>query len=164
LRKFKHASEYCYAYSTSQQGKPAYPAPLEGDYIINNFTFESGETLPELRLHYTTIGTPAKDARGVVHNAVLIMHGTTGSGRGGSGLEVIDRGTNRVIYSRGFASIYGEWETTAEARAGVSRTFSRVASLPPGRKPPCRLSSRSARLTTASAKCGRPWSTPTPAS
>jgi hypothetical protein len=37
--------------------------------------------------------------------------------------EVIDRSTNRVIYSRGFASICGEWETTSEASAGVSRTF-----------------------------------------
>ena len=36
--------------------------------------------------------------------------------------EVIDRGTNRIIYSRGFASIYGEWETTPEFRTGT-RTF-----------------------------------------
>ena len=37
--------------------------------------------------------------------------------------EVIDRGTNQAIYSRGFASLYGEWETTAEAKQGVHRTF-----------------------------------------
>ena len=36
--------------------------------------------------------------------------------------EVIDRGTNRLLYSRGFASIYGEWETTDEAK-GANRTF-----------------------------------------
>jgi homoserine O-acetyltransferase len=57
-----------------------YPAPTEGDYAIRDFKFASGEILPELRLHYRTLGKPEKDARGVTRNAVLIMHGTTGSG------------------------------------------------------------------------------------
>ena len=57
-----------------------YPAPTEGDYIIRDFKFASGETLPELRLHYRTLGKPEKDAQGKTTNAVLIMHGTTGSG------------------------------------------------------------------------------------
>src|SRR5436190_13664615 len=57
-----------------------YPAPTEGDYTIRDFKFTSGETLPELRLHYRTIGKPEKDAQGKTMNAVLIMHGTTGSG------------------------------------------------------------------------------------
>ena len=57
-----------------------YPAPVEGDYTIRDFKFTSGETLPELRLHYRTIGKPEKDAQGKTTNAVLIMHGTTGSG------------------------------------------------------------------------------------
>jgi homoserine O-acetyltransferase/O-succinyltransferase len=57
-----------------------YPAPTEGDYIIRDFKFASGETLPELRLHYRTLGKPHKDAQGKTTNAVLIMHGTTGSG------------------------------------------------------------------------------------
>ncbi len=57
-----------------------YPAPLEGDYAISNFKFASGETLPELRIHYRTIGKAEKDAEGKTNNAVLIMHGTTGSG------------------------------------------------------------------------------------
>ena len=57
-----------------------YPAPTEGDFTIRDFKFQSGETLPELRLHYRTIGKPEKDARGKTTNAVLIMHGTTGSG------------------------------------------------------------------------------------
>jgi homoserine O-acetyltransferase len=57
-----------------------YPAPTEGDYIIPDFKFTSGESLPELRLHYRTLGKPEKDARGKITNAVLIMHGTTGSG------------------------------------------------------------------------------------
>ena len=57
-----------------------YPAPTEGDYTIRDFRFASGETLPELRLHYRTLGKLEKDAQGKTTNAVLIMHGTTGSG------------------------------------------------------------------------------------
>jgi len=57
-----------------------YPSPTEGDFTIRDFKFASGETLPELRLHYRTLGTPQKDAQGRTTNAVLIMHGTTGSG------------------------------------------------------------------------------------
>src|SRR5690348_11065853 len=57
-----------------------YPTPMEGDYTIRDFKFTSGETLPELRLHYRTLGKPEKDAQGKTTNAVLIMHGTTGSG------------------------------------------------------------------------------------
>lgn len=57
------------------------PARQEGDYIAHNFHFRSGETLPELRLHYTTFGKPQRDANGRVNNAVLILHGTGGSGR-----------------------------------------------------------------------------------
>ncbi|MGH7984415.1 MAG: alpha/beta fold hydrolase, partial [Candidatus Udaeobacter sp.] len=57
-----------------------YPTPTEGDYTIRDFKFTSGETLPELHLHYRTIGKPEKDAQGKTTNAVLIMHGTTGSG------------------------------------------------------------------------------------
>ena len=54
--------------------------PAEGDYSIRNFTFTSGERLPELRIHYRTLGKPEKDAQGKTTNAVLVMHGTTGSG------------------------------------------------------------------------------------
>jgi len=57
-----------------------YPAPTEGDYTIRDFKFTSGETLPELRLHYRILGKPEKDAQGKTTNAVLIIHGTTGSG------------------------------------------------------------------------------------
>jgi homoserine O-acetyltransferase len=57
-----------------------YPAPTEGDYAIKNFHFVSGETLPELKLHYRTLGTIHKDKKGRVDNAVLIMHGTGGAG------------------------------------------------------------------------------------
>jgi homoserine O-acetyltransferase/O-succinyltransferase len=54
--------------------------PVEGDYIAHDFHFKSGETLPELRLHYRTLGTPTRDASGRVTNAVLILHGTGGWG------------------------------------------------------------------------------------
>jgi homoserine O-acetyltransferase/O-succinyltransferase len=57
-----------------------YPAPTEGDFVIRDFHFASGESLPQLRIHYRTFGRPRTDARGVVRNAVLIMHGTGGSG------------------------------------------------------------------------------------
>ncbi len=57
-----------------------YPTPTESDFTIRDFRFTSGETLPELRLHYRTLGKPEKDAQGKTTNAVLIMHGTTGSG------------------------------------------------------------------------------------
>jgi homoserine O-acetyltransferase/O-succinyltransferase len=59
-----------------------FPAPVEGDFTIANFRFGSGETLPSLNLHYRTIGSPRKDASGVVRNAVLILHGTGGAGGG----------------------------------------------------------------------------------
>ena len=66
----------------SAQVAPArnYPLPVEGDYAIANFRFHGGEVLPELKIHYRTLGTPARDASGVVRNAVLIGHGTGGSG------------------------------------------------------------------------------------
>ena len=57
-----------------------YPAPTEGDYAVRDFKFASGESLPELRIHYRTLGTAQKDAQGKTANAVLITHGTTGSG------------------------------------------------------------------------------------
>ena len=57
-----------------------YPTPAEGDFTFRDFKFQSGETLPELRLHYRTLGKPQKNAEGKTTNAVLIMHGTTGSG------------------------------------------------------------------------------------
>ncbi|HEV2197275.1 MAG TPA: alpha/beta fold hydrolase [Candidatus Acidoferrum sp.] len=56
------------------------PATTEGDFVVKNFQFRSGESLPELRLHYTTLGKPAKNAQGRITNAVLILHGTGGTG------------------------------------------------------------------------------------
>jgi homoserine O-acetyltransferase/O-succinyltransferase len=58
----------------------ALPPPVEGDYVVKGFRFASGETLPELRLHYRTFGRLERDARSTARNAVLVLHGTTGSG------------------------------------------------------------------------------------
>src|ERR1044072_988917 len=57
-----------------------YPPPTEAYYVIKDFRFRSGETLPELRIHYRTLGAPHRDKDGIVRNAVLILHGTTGAG------------------------------------------------------------------------------------
>lgn len=67
-----------------------YPAPVESDVTLREFRFASGETLPEVRIHYRTLGMPMRDAQGVVRNAVLILHGTGGEGgslvrKGGAG-------------------------------------------------------------------------------
>ena len=51
----------------------------EADFTIRNFQFHSGETLPELKIHYVTLGVPQRDAGGHVTNAVLLLHGTGGS-------------------------------------------------------------------------------------
>jgi homoserine O-acetyltransferase len=61
--------------------QPISAAATEGDFVVHNFQFHSGESLPELRLHYTTLGKPVKDAAGRTTNAVLILHGTGGTGQ-----------------------------------------------------------------------------------
>ena len=57
------------------------PAATPGDYVVRDFAFASGERLDELRLHYVTLGTPHRGPDGHVDNAVLVLHGTGGSGR-----------------------------------------------------------------------------------
>ena len=52
----------------------------EADVVLRDFHFRSGETLPELRLHYTTLGTPHRNSSGVIDNAVMVLHGTGGAG------------------------------------------------------------------------------------
>src|SRR5882724_2409565 len=59
----------------------AWPGQREGDFVLKNYVFESGETLPELKLHYTVIGTPHKNAAGEIDNAALLLHGTSGTGK-----------------------------------------------------------------------------------
>ncbi|PYJ88295.1 MAG: hypothetical protein DME70_04410 [Verrucomicrobia bacterium] len=76
------ASLFCASALAAQQPNTVanVGAPQEGDYIIRDFHFHSGETLPELRMHYATFGKPAHDGNRRVTNAVLLLHGTGGSG------------------------------------------------------------------------------------
>jgi homoserine O-acetyltransferase len=76
-------------YAGAQQTQPATlraspwaSAGRQGDFVMRDFRFADGSTLPELRIHYTTLGAPRRNPAGVVTNAVLILHGTTGTGRG----------------------------------------------------------------------------------
>jgi homoserine O-acetyltransferase len=81
------------AVASAQSNAPATPASQgassgwavaghQGDFVMRNFRFTDGSVLPALRIHYTTLGRLQKDASGTARNAVLILHGTTGSGRG----------------------------------------------------------------------------------
>lgn len=54
----------------------------QSEFVIRDFKLTDGETLPQLRIHYTTLGHPLRDAQGRVRNAILVLHGTTGTGRG----------------------------------------------------------------------------------
>src|SRR2546422_1070028 len=71
---FFHASAaIAFALSSISASAADYPAPKQGDWIARDFRFHTGEVMPELRLHYTTVGEPSGEP-------VLILHGTTGSG------------------------------------------------------------------------------------
>jgi len=58
-----------------------YKNPDQGTFMVKDFQFKSGEKLPEVKIHYYTLGAPRKDSSGQVRNAVIILHGTGGSGR-----------------------------------------------------------------------------------
>jgi homoserine O-acetyltransferase len=68
-------------FAVAAQAAP-YPEPVHGDFIVRDFRFASGEVLPELKLHYFTLGTPVRNADGRITNAVLLLHGTNGRGTG----------------------------------------------------------------------------------
>lgn len=70
--------------------------PKPGDYTLPEYRFESGETLKDLRLHYVTLGTPRRDASGAVRNAVMILHGT-----GGTGGQFLGQGFAGELYGKG---------------------------------------------------------------
>jgi homoserine O-acetyltransferase len=84
-RTMKNKNKYlllicmCTAFNTYAQ--PKYPTPVEGDYYIRGFSFSSNIAIDSLRVHYTTVGKPQYDKNGNINNAILIMHGTTGSGK-----------------------------------------------------------------------------------
>ena len=84
------------------------------DFVMRDFRFADGSTLPELRIHYVTLGAPRRDASGTVRNAVLILHGTTGNGAGflrrqfagelfGPG-ELLDTATHYIILPDGIGT------------------------------------------------------------
>ncbi|WP_116367115.1 alpha/beta fold hydrolase [Parahaliea mediterranea] len=65
----------------AQAAPAAWPTPQQGDLTLRDFRYDDGK-VGDLRQHYTTLGQPRRDGKGRVTNAVLIMHGTTGSGAG----------------------------------------------------------------------------------
>jgi homoserine O-acetyltransferase len=71
-----------------------YPKPTEADFIARDFKFASGETLPEIRIHYRTFGHIARDASGHATNVVLIGHGT-----GGSGASLVDSNIGNTLFA-----------------------------------------------------------------
>ena len=75
---------------SSAASSPARPAPAatmtswssrDADFLIPEFRFGTGERMQNLRLHYTTLGKPRRNARGEIDNAVMVLHGTGGSGK-----------------------------------------------------------------------------------
>src|ERR1041384_7463741 len=72
------------------------PEPKQDNFTIRDFKFESGETLPELRIHYRTLGTPRRNTSGVVSNAVLVLHGT-----GGAGTQFLSEQFGGVLFKAG---------------------------------------------------------------
>jgi homoserine O-acetyltransferase len=86
LQRLKHffgaaLAAMIWAAMPSAAQQPTGARGTEGDFVVHDFQFHSGESLPELRLHYTTLGKPVRDAAGQTTNAVLILHGTGGTGQ-----------------------------------------------------------------------------------
>src|ERR1700761_8672295 len=82
-------------YAQTQHSAGAWP-PQSGNYVIRNFRFGSGESLPELKLHYLTLGKPHRDAAGHTDNAVLLLHGT-----GGSAHSLLNPAFSDVLFGAG---------------------------------------------------------------
>src|SRR5579863_10103462 len=72
MRVLRHMLLAIFAAFSAAAFAADYPAPKQGDFIARDFKFHSGEALPELRLHYTTVGEPTGQP-------VLVLHGTGGS-------------------------------------------------------------------------------------
>jgi homoserine O-acetyltransferase len=89
-------ASFCLAAGTASHAADLDSRPLEGDFVLHDFHFASGESLPELRIHYTYYGKPKRDLLGHVTNAVLIMHGT-----GGSGHSFINDRFSSVLFKKG---------------------------------------------------------------
>jgi homoserine O-acetyltransferase len=95
-------------------GRSTAAVGVEGEFVMRDFRFADGSVLPALRIHYTTLGRPRRDPAGTVRNAVLVLHGTTGSGRGflGRGFagelfgpgQLLDTATHYVILPDGIGT------------------------------------------------------------
>jgi len=72
MRRFKAAAAAAFVLMSFAATAADYPAPKQGEWIVRDFKFHTGEVLPELRLHYTTVGEPSGQP-------VLVLHGTTGN-------------------------------------------------------------------------------------
>ena len=73
MKTIRIAGALAFALTSALASAADYPAPKEGDFIARDFRFHTGEVMPELRLHYRTLGNPSGEP-------VLILHGTGGSG------------------------------------------------------------------------------------
>jgi homoserine O-acetyltransferase len=91
--------------SAQTMSAPANPAAMpaagkwptqDGVYSIPNFRFGTGESLPELKLHYLTLGTLHRDAEGHADNAVLLLHGT-----GGNATSLLNPAFSEVLFHPG---------------------------------------------------------------
>jgi homoserine O-acetyltransferase len=82
------------SFVATHAGAADYPKPTEADFVARDFKFASGETLPEVRIHYRTFGRIARDANGHATNVVLIGHGT-----GGSGASLVDSPTGNALFA-----------------------------------------------------------------
>jgi homoserine O-acetyltransferase/O-succinyltransferase len=73
MKTIRIAGALAFALTSALASAADYPSPKEGDWIARDFRFHTGEVMPELRLHYRTVGNPSG-------HPVLILHGTGGSG------------------------------------------------------------------------------------
>ena len=80
LAAFLLSSTVAFCQTNNVPAAPASHWPTQdGTVSLANFRFGNGETLPELKLHYLTLGTPHRNAAGHVDNAILLLHGTGGN-------------------------------------------------------------------------------------
>src|SRR5262245_5880562 len=70
----------CLVSAPAAMAQTTWPNLQEGDYVIKDFRFASGETIAELKVHYRTLGTAQRNAAGEIVNGVVLLHGTSGSG------------------------------------------------------------------------------------
>ena len=118
----------------------------EGDVTLADFRFRSGETLPELRIHYATLGTPRRDAAGHIVNAVMVLHGTGGT------RPPVPRSRNSPTSSTAPAS-----RSISRATTSSSPTASAMAARR-SRATACACASRITIMTTWSRRSGACWS------